>query len=155
MTLNAGQRAVRDIALTSEVYKLEKFTVAGEREGTAKAETLQRQAPNVKNVISADTFGNRADANIAQLLENVVGISALRTSQVLALAEELGMRPLQAHCRLGLGKMYRQVGRQDEARTELSLAVAMLREMGMAFWLPEAEAELTQADGSVSGKQVG
>ena len=68
--------------------------------------------------------------------------------EALALAEELEMRPLQAHCHLGLGKLYRRVGRVDEARAELATAVAMLREMGMAFWLPEAEAELAQADGS-------
>ena len=60
------------------------------------------------------------------------------------------MRPLQAHCHLGLGKLYRRVGRLDEARAELSTAVAMLREMGMTFWLPEAEAELAKADASGS-----
>ena len=60
----------------------------------------------------------------------------------LALAEELGMRPLQARCHLGLGKLCRRIDRTDEARAELATAVAMLREMGMAFWLPEAEREL-------------
>ncbi|MBI4626905.1 MAG: TonB-dependent receptor [Verrucomicrobia bacterium] len=69
--------AVRDVALTSEIYKLDKFIVAGDREGTARSEALRRQAPNVVNIISADTFGNRADANIANLLENVAGISAI------------------------------------------------------------------------------
>ena len=67
--------------------------------------------------------------------------------EALALARESEMRPLQAHCHLGLGKLYRRTGRLDEARAELSTAVAMLREMGMAFWLPEAEAELTRAGG--------
>ena len=38
--------------------------------------------------------------------------------------------------------LYRRVGRLDEARAELATAVAMLREMGMAFWLPEAAGEL-------------
>ena len=51
----------------------------------------------------------------------------------------------EAHCHLGLGKLYRHVGRHDEARAELATAVAMLREMGMAFWLPEAERELAVA----------
>ena len=51
----------------------------------------------------------------------------------------------QAHCHLGLGKLYRRKGRLDEARAELQPAVAMLREMGMAFWLPEAEPELAGA----------
>jgi len=57
------------------------------------------------------------------------------------LTPELEFRPLQAHCHLGLGKFYRRTGRPDEARTELATAVAMLGEMGMAFWLPEAERE--------------
>ena len=55
------------------------------------------------------------------------------------------MRPLQAHCHLGLGKLFRRTGRPDEARAELATAVAMPREMGMAFWLPEAEQELAGA----------
>ena len=65
--------------------------------------------------------------------------------EALALAEDLGMRPLQAHCHLGLGKLYRRVGRLDEARAKLLTAATMLREMGMSYWLPEAEAELAQA----------
>ena len=71
--------------------------------------------------------------------------------QSLRMAEELGMRPLQAHCHLGLGRLYRRLGRSSDAHAELSKAVTMLREMGMAFWLPEAETELAQADGSVVG----
>ena len=65
--------------------------------------------------------------------------------EALTIADDLGMRPLQAHCHLGLGKLYRRAGRSDEARAELATAVAMLREMGMAFWLPEAEQELAGA----------
>jgi hypothetical protein len=62
--------------------------------------------------------------------------------QALTPADALGMRPLQAHCHLGLGKLYRRLGRLDEAHTELAMAVTMLREMRMAFWLPEAEGGL-------------
>jgi iron complex outermembrane receptor protein len=76
VTVAAGQRIVRDIGLTSKIYRMEKFSVAGEREGTALAETLQRQAPNVKNVVSSDTFGNVADGNVGDLLQHVVGITA-------------------------------------------------------------------------------
>ena len=64
--------------------------------------------------------------------------------QALALAGELRMRPLQAHCRLGLGKLYRRIGSTEDARRELGTAVEMLRAMGMAFWLPGAEDELMQ-----------
>ena len=75
--VRAGQRVVRDVQLTSEIYKMDKFTVAGEREGTALAETLQRQAPNVKAVVSSDTYGDlTAAGNIADLLTHLPGITA-------------------------------------------------------------------------------
>ena len=43
--------------------------------------------------------------------------------QALALAEELGMRPLQAHCHLGLGTLYAKTGQREQARAELSTAI--------------------------------
>jgi tetratricopeptide (TPR) repeat protein len=64
--------------------------------------------------------------------------------QALTLAEELGMRPLQAHCHHGLGRLYSQIGQQPQAHTELSAAIAMYRAMDMMFWLPQAEAALAQ-----------
>ena len=62
--------------------------------------------------------------------------------QALALAEELGMRPLQAHCHRGLGTLYAQTGRWAQARAALSTAIALYRAMDMTFWLPQAEAML-------------
>jgi class 3 adenylate cyclase/tetratricopeptide (TPR) repeat protein len=62
--------------------------------------------------------------------------------QALALAEPRGMRPLVAHCHLGLGKLYRRTGRRDQAQEHLSTAATMYREMGMRFWLEQAEAEI-------------
>ena len=59
--------------------------------------------------------------------------------QALGLATELGMRPLMAHCHLGLGKLYRRVGRHDSAQEHLTTATTMYREMDMAFWLTRAE----------------
>jgi uncharacterized protein HemY len=60
----------------------------------------------------------------------------------LALAEPRGMRPLVAHCHLGLGKLYRRAGTLLEAQEHLRTAAAMYREMDMRFWLEHAEAEL-------------
>ena len=62
--------------------------------------------------------------------------------QATALAEELGMRPLVAHCQLGLGQLYRRTGKRDEAREHLITATTMYREMDMRFWLEQAEAEM-------------
>jgi tetratricopeptide (TPR) repeat protein len=67
--------------------------------------------------------------------------------QALALAEELGMRPLQAHCHLGLGRLYGQTGRGEQARTALAAAIDLYRAMDMTFWLPQVEAALTQVEG--------
>ena len=67
--------------------------------------------------------------------------------QALVLAEELGMRPLVAHCHLGLGTLHSRIGRVDQARTDLAAAIALYRAMDMTFWLPQAEAALAQAEG--------
>jgi tetratricopeptide (TPR) repeat protein len=66
--------------------------------------------------------------------------------QALALAEELGMRPLVAHCHRGLGTLYATTGQREQARTELTAAIALYRAMEMTFWLPQAEAALAQVE---------
>ena len=60
----------------------------------------------------------------------------------LALADQLGMRPLVAHCYLGLGRLYRRTGKPEQAREHLTTATTMYREMGMTYWLEKAEAEM-------------
>ena len=66
--------------------------------------------------------------------------------QALALANELGMRPLQAHCHRGLGTLYDTISQQEQARAELSAAIVLYRAMDMAFWLPQTEAALAQVE---------
>ena len=60
----------------------------------------------------------------------------------LALAEPRGMRPLVAHCHLGLGTLYARMGKREQAAEQLGTAAAMYRDMGMRFWLEQAQAEL-------------
>jgi class 3 adenylate cyclase len=62
--------------------------------------------------------------------------------QALALAEELGMRPLQAHCHCDLGTLYATRGQQGQACAALATAIDLYRDMEMTFWLPQAEAAL-------------
>jgi tetratricopeptide (TPR) repeat protein len=64
--------------------------------------------------------------------------------QALALAEDLGMRPLLAHCHQSLGTLYARIGQRQQAHDELSTAIALYRAMDMTFWLPQAEAMLAQ-----------
>ena len=67
--------------------------------------------------------------------------------QALTLADELSMRPLQAHCHRGLGTLYAMTGRREQARAELSIAVKLYKAMDMTLWLPQAEAVLVQVEG--------
>ena len=62
--------------------------------------------------------------------------------QALALAAELGMRPLVAQIHLELGGLYRRTGERAKAREHLTIASGLFREMEMRFWLERAEAEL-------------
>jgi tetratricopeptide (TPR) repeat protein len=68
--------------------------------------------------------------------------------QALALADELGMRPLVAHCHLCLGTLYAKTARREQARVELSKAIALYRRMDMTSWLTQAEAALAQMQAS-------
>jgi len=74
--------------------------------------------------------------------------------QALALAEELGMRPLVAHCHHGLGTLYAKLGQGEQARAELSTAIELYRTMDMTFWLPQAETLLVQMSGAAPTGRV-
>ena len=66
--------------------------------------------------------------------------------QAMALAEELRMQPLLAHCHAGLGKLYGKTGSLQQAKAYLNTGVAMMREMEMGLWLEKAETELKELD---------
>jgi hypothetical protein len=65
--------------------------------------------------------------------------------QSLALASELGMRPLVAHCHFGLGKLHRHIGTHEPAQEHLTTATTMYREMGMESWLERVEMQLGES----------
>jgi tetratricopeptide (TPR) repeat protein len=67
--------------------------------------------------------------------------------QALALAGELAMRPLVAHCHRGLGILYAKIGQPEQARTTLATAMEMYQAMEMTFWLPQVEAARAQVEG--------
>jgi hypothetical protein len=60
------------------------------------------------------------------------------------MADELGMRPLVAHCHLSLGTLYAKTGQAEQAHAALSTAIALYRAMDMTFWLPWAKTALAQ-----------
>ena len=102
--------------------------------------------------LSRSHIGHGYQAHACRLLGEVAMRRALpdldqaagHYRQALALAEDLGIRPLQAHCHLGLGTLYARTGQREQARANLSAAIELYRAMDMAFWLPQAEAALAQ-----------
>jgi len=65
-----------------------------------------------------------------------------RYREAMTMAKRLGLRPLVARCHFGLGKLYRRTGKDEQAREHLTTATTMCREMGMTYWLEQAEAEM-------------
>jgi Flp pilus assembly protein TadD len=88
--------------------------------------------------------GDTASAPASAKVEPATG----HYRQALALAEALGMRPLQAHYHRGLGSLYARQGQQDQARTAFSTAIALYRSMDMRFWVPQAEEALREVGGT-------
>ena len=70
-----------------------------------------------------------------------LGRAAL-THRGTALAEELGMRPLVAHCYLGLGTVYRRTAKREQGHERLTTATTTYREIDMRFWLEHAATEM-------------
>jgi tetratricopeptide (TPR) repeat protein len=71
-----------------------------------------------------------------------IGIEPAETAfqQALARARACGMRPLQAHCHLGLAMLYHtrqhdQPEHRSRAQAELATAVALYQALDMPSWL--------------------
>jgi|GEM_PF-3355217 len=75
IVMTAGKRGVRDFDLTSAIYRLDEFRVTGEREGDAAAITLQPNAPNLKNVVAIDSFGNLPNMSAGELAIRLPGVT--------------------------------------------------------------------------------
>jgi hypothetical protein len=74
-------------------------------------------------------------------------MSAAHDHETLALADERGIRPLQAHSHRDLGTLSDATGQGEQACTALSTTIEMYRARAMTFWLPETEVALAQAEG--------
>ncbi|MSU50719.1 MAG: TonB-dependent receptor [Opitutus sp.] len=75
VTVGGGQRAVQNFDLTTGIYQMQEFKVAGEREGGAAAITAQRNADNVKNIVAMDSFGNLPNMSAGELAVRLPGVA--------------------------------------------------------------------------------
>ncbi|MEN9813734.1 MAG: hypothetical protein RL479_2420, partial [Verrucomicrobiota bacterium] len=75
VTVSGAAATTRSFDLTTAIYRLDTFTVTGEREGNAAALTAQRNAPNVKNVVALDAHGNLPNMNASELAVLLPGVA--------------------------------------------------------------------------------
>jgi tetratricopeptide (TPR) repeat protein len=129
LSLREAQRLVSRL---EEVHALAEQTLVFTRERQERG----RQAYALR--LLGDIVAHRDPPDVDQ--------AAAHYQQALTLAEERGMRPLQAHCQLGLGTLYATLGQRAQARAALTTGIEMYRAMDMTFWLPQAETVLAQVD---------
>jgi TonB-dependent receptor len=75
--VTSGAEARLDVEMSSQIYKMEAFTVTGEREGNAAAIVRQKTADNIKNVVSMDAFGQLPNDNAGELLIRLPGVAGV------------------------------------------------------------------------------
>ena len=122
------------------------YLLAGQRDEAARLASIALEA--------ARAHKQRGQEAAALWLSAEIAGCALEGSRAetdyqhaMVLASEIGLRPLVAHCHLGLGKLYHRTGKREQAREHLTTATTMYREMDMRFWLEKAEAEMKGLEG--------
>ena len=118
----------------------EAYLLAGRRDEAARLAAIALEAARAQKQRGQEAQALWLSAEIAGRGRDAEGAEA-DYRHAMALASELGLRPLVAHCHLGLGKLYRRTGQREQAREHLATATTMYREMDMRFWLEQAEAE--------------
>jgi len=123
-------------------------------EGLLVAGRLDEAATETERgmALAAGCGEGRGEASGHQLLGDIatrrddppVELAETHYQRALAAAVGLGVRPVVAHCHLGLGTLYRRMGRRQEAQEHLASAAGMYREMGMTYWLGRAGPELRE-----------
>jgi len=123
-----------------ELYLGEAYLIAGQLDDALKLATRTLASARERGLRGFEASALRLSGEILALRDPPAGADGYYR-EALALAEELGMRPLVAHCHFGLGRLHRHAARGPHALEHLATATTMYREMGMAYWLKRAEEE--------------
>ena len=119
------------------------YLAAGEIERAAAevseglAEAVKRQARGYRAPLlrlHAEVLMGQESGNHVRAVESL--------NEAFALATDVGMRPEAALCQLDLGKLYRRIGKPEQAQAYLTTAATMYRAMSMRHWLEKAETEM-------------
>ena len=123
------------------VWLGEAYRLAGRPEPALDVARRALQTALERHEAGARAYAQRLLGDIAAGAEEPdVPATQAAYREGIALAGTLGMRPLVAHCHLGLGTLAGRTGRPDGAREHLAVAATMYREMDMRLGLEKAEA---------------
>jgi tetratricopeptide (TPR) repeat protein len=123
-------------------YLAEGYLLAGRRDEAKRTADQALTLAREREERGFEAWALRLQAEIAATATPIGEVAETRYREAMALATELEMRPLVAHCRLALGTLYRRTAEGVKADEHLTAAKTMYREMGMNFWLKKAEAGL-------------
>jgi tetratricopeptide (TPR) repeat protein len=127
------------LSTLAEVYALAGRCEDADKTVRRALSLATEQGRRADQALCLRVFGRLAAADP---LDAAAAEKYLNQSRVLAAA--LGMRPLVAHCHLGLGKLCRRTDKREQAREHFAIATTMYREMGMTYWLDRANTELKE-----------
>jgi class 3 adenylate cyclase/tetratricopeptide (TPR) repeat protein len=129
-----------NMAWLSEAYlmtgRIDEATSLAERAFDLSKQHKERGHGALALKLGADIARRRVPADIEQV--------EARYREALMLAEDMGMRPLQAHCHRGLAKVHAAAGAHDRARAEFNAALELYRTMAMISWQTRTEKSLSQ-----------
>ena len=128
-----------DVALWA-AWLSEAHLVAGRRAASASLASRALGLARAHGERGNEAYVLRLQGAIAASGQESAAEAADLFRRSLALADELGMRPLAAHCHFGLGMLYRQHRAGDLAEPHLATATATYEALGMVRWRERAEA---------------
>ncbi len=74
VTVVAGRTTEANIALNVSYIQMDDIIVSGMRQGQVKALSIQKEAENIKNVVSREQMENFPDVNAAEVLQRLPGV---------------------------------------------------------------------------------
>jgi tetratricopeptide (TPR) repeat protein len=133
------------------VYLGEALLLAGRDREALERATEALELARSRNERGYQAYALRLLGDIRARAEPPDGRAEASYREALRLADDLGMRPLAAHCHLGLGTLHRRTGQREHAREHLATATTLYRELGLTLWLGQAEASLGEVSGTLPG----
>jgi tetratricopeptide (TPR) repeat protein len=140
---HAASRQIRARQSLWDTWLSETYLLARQ---SARAREIAQRAVNLSRELGArgnEAYALRVAAEVCVRDEQPKADEAESTyRRAIAMAAELGMRPLLGHSRLGLARLYRRAGKPREALAEHTAAVELFQSLGMAVAVAAAASEV-------------